>query len=108
MATKKNFTSINPATSFISAVQNDEKETVNEQPTAKAPRTRKPKAPQQPITLPTDEIKLYTLNEVSSILKVTVRTIYRYIDAGELKASKIGKSWRVSSEDLKSFIGGHN
>lgn len=50
------------------------------------------------------EIKLYTLREVSEILGVTVRTLYRYIEEGELKAKKIGNEWRVSYFDLKAYI----
>lgn len=51
-----------------------------------------------------DEVKVYTLAEVAAILKVTRRTLYNYVKAGTLPAVKIGKSWRVSEEALKSFI----
>lgn len=50
------------------------------------------------------EIKLYGLKEVGEILGVSVRTLYRYIDNGELKAKKIGNKWRVTHEDLKAYI----
>ncbi|MBC3887250.1 helix-turn-helix domain-containing protein [Acetobacterium paludosum] len=50
------------------------------------------------------EIKIYTLNEVEAILSVTRRTIYNYIKNGDLRASKIGKNWRVQYQDLQSFI----
>lgn len=48
--------------------------------------------------------QLYTTKEVADILKVTQRTIYNYIDSGQLRAQKIGKAWRISSESLKEFI----
>ena len=51
-----------------------------------------------------EEIKVYTLNEVTDILKVTTRTIYSYIKSGQLKAVKFGKYWRVSHEDLQEFV----
>lgn len=51
-----------------------------------------------------EEIRVYTLNEVRDILKVTQRTIYNYIKGGKLKAVKIGKYWRVSHEDLQEFV----
>ena len=50
------------------------------------------------------DIKLFTLDEVADILKVTKRTLYNYIKAGKLPAVKIGKYWRVSEESLQAFI----
>lgn len=50
------------------------------------------------------DIKVYTLEEVCNILKVTKRTVYNYIKGGQLKAVKVGKYWRVSEEHLKDFI----
>ena len=50
------------------------------------------------------EVKVYTLDEVADILKVTKRTLYNYIDAGKLKAVKVGQYWRVSEANLKAFI----
>lgn len=49
-------------------------------------------------------VKVYTLDEVSEILKVTKRTLYTYVKAGYLKAFKVGKYWRVSEEQLRDFI----
>jgi len=51
-----------------------------------------------------DSLKLYTIEEVSEILKVTPRTIYNYIKDGELEAVKIGKYWRVRHSALETFI----
>lgn len=50
------------------------------------------------------EIKLYTIEEVTDVLKVSRRTIYTYLKEGKLKAVKIGKYWRVSEENLQEFI----
>ena len=50
------------------------------------------------------DIKVYTLDEVAEILKVTKRTLYNYVKAGKLPAVKMGKYWRVSEESLQSFI----
>lgn len=53
--------------------------------------------------------KLYDLEEVGGVLKVTRQCLYNYIKAGKLKAMKYGKSWRVKEHDLKEFIEkGHN
>lgn len=48
--------------------------------------------------------KLYTIDEIAEILKVTQRTVYNYIKSGSLKAIKIGKYWRVRHEDLALFL----
>lgn len=47
---------------------------------------------------------IYTLHEIEEILGVTQRTLYRWIDAGSLKAFKAGRTWRVSEEALQEFI----
>jgi len=48
--------------------------------------------------------KLYTIDEIAEILKVTQRTIYNYIKSGSLKAIKIGKYWRIKHSDLEQFL----
>jgi excisionase family DNA binding protein len=50
------------------------------------------------------EIKVYALDEVAAILKVTRRTLYSYVHAGTMKAFKMGKYWRVSEGSLVEFI----
>ena len=55
-----------------------------------------------------EEMKLYTLREVEQILKVTQRTLYTYIQNGQLKATKIGKYWRVKHADLMDFVDNGN
>lgn len=48
--------------------------------------------------------KLYTLQEVANYLRVSRQTIYNYVTAKRLKASKIGKEYRVTEKDLKDFM----
>lgn len=47
--------------------------------------------------------KLYSLQEVAKHLRVSERSVFRYIHSGKLKATKIGY-WRISSDDLKAFL----
>jgi excisionase family DNA binding protein len=47
--------------------------------------------------------KLYTIQEVADILKVSKKSVYRYIKSGKLKAKKIGQ-WRIRKSDLEKFI----
>lgn len=48
---------------------------------------------------------LLTPEEVAKILKVSKRTVYRWIDSGELKVARIGrKTYRVFESDIKKFV----
>ena len=47
--------------------------------------------------------KLLTIEEVADILRVSTRSVNRYIIAGRLKASKIGV-WRIKQSDLDKFL----
>lgn len=51
-----------------------------------------------------EDFKLYTVKEITEILKVSQRTLYNYIKSGTLKAVKIGKYWRIRCVDLQSLI----
>lgn len=50
------------------------------------------------------EIKVYTVEEATEILKVTRRTLYRYIKAGQIKSIKLGREYRITEEALKDFL----
>jgi len=45
----------------------------------------------------------YTVDQISQMLSIHPKTVQRYIREGKLRASKIGKSWRVSGHDLSLF-----
>jgi excisionase family DNA binding protein len=47
--------------------------------------------------------KLFTIEEVAKILRVSGRSVTRYIESKKLKASKIGV-WRIKETDLKAFL----
>lgn len=47
--------------------------------------------------------KLLTLKEAAKYLRVSERSLYRYISDGRLKATKVGY-WRISEGDLQAFI----
>lgn len=53
-----------------------------------------------------EAFRLYTLSEIEPILGVTHRTLLDYVTSGKLRAAKIGGRWKISEENLKSFIGG--
>ncbi|OGY44326.1 MAG: hypothetical protein A2729_06105 [Candidatus Buchananbacteria bacterium RIFCSPHIGHO2_01_FULL_39_14] len=51
---------------------------------------------------------ILTLEEVAKIMKVSQKTVYRWVAAKKLRAAKIGhKTYRVLEKDLMSFINNH-
>ena len=46
----------------------------------------------------------YTVEEISHMLNIHPKTLQRYIREGRLRATKIGKSWRVAGHDLSVFV----
>ena len=47
--------------------------------------------------------KLLTIKEVAEILRVSERSVNRYIESGRLRASRIGQ-WRIKQSDLEKFL----
>jgi putative resolvase len=48
--------------------------------------------------------KYYTAKELAEMLGLNVMTIYRYINAGKLKAHKIGKEFRIDKSEFDRFM----
>jgi len=51
-----------------------------------------------------NEKSFYTAKELAEMLSLNVMTIYRYIDAGKLKAYKIGKEFRIEKAEFERFM----
>ena len=47
--------------------------------------------------------KLLNVKEVAEALRVSERSVFRYIHDGKLNASKVGY-WRINEEDLRYFL----
>ena len=51
---------------------------------------------------------ILTLEEVAKIMKVSLKTVYRWVGAKKLRAAKFGhKTYRVLEKDLIKFINDH-
>ena len=50
------------------------------------------------------EVELFTVEEISEILKIPSLTIRKYLRDGELQGHKMGKHWRISKESLEKFL----
>ena len=47
---------------------------------------------------------LLTIDDVARACKVSVKTVRRWIESGELRAAKLGAQWRIRPKDLELFI----
>lgn len=50
------------------------------------------------------DIRVYTTEEALKVLKVTKRTLYRYIKAGQIKAVRLGREYRITEDALRDFL----
>ncbi|MFE2497449.1 helix-turn-helix domain-containing protein [Streptomyces scopuliridis] len=47
----------------------------------------------------------YSVDQVAELLDLHVRTVRGYVRDGRLKATRIGKQYRIAREDLEAFTG---
>jgi excisionase family DNA binding protein len=52
----------------------------------------------------TEQIRWLSTKEASELLGVTLRSLYRFIDEGDLVAYKFGRVIRVQQSDVENFI----
>lgn len=48
--------------------------------------------------------KYLTVAEVAGLLRVSNMTVYRLIEAGDLPAGRVGKSFRIREVDLDKYL----
>lgn len=48
----------------------------------------------------------YTADQVADMLNMHPKTIRKYIREGKLKATKVGKQWRITGDELSQFSEG--
>ena len=55
---------------------------------------------------PTDisEVKFLTVAEVATMMRVSKMTVYRLVHGGELPAVRVGRSFRVSEDDVQEYL----
>lgn len=49
--------------------------------------------------------ELYSVERVASLLGLHIKTVRGYVRDGKLKATRLGKSYRISRTDLEAFTG---
>lgn len=50
--------------------------------------------------------RIYTLEEVASLLAISRRTVYKYATDGQLRARKLGGLWRITGAAILKFVNG--
>lgn len=53
-----------------------------------------------------EDMKLYTVQELSKLLDVTIIILREYIRQGKLREQKVGGKWIVTYDSLKEFLDG--
>jgi excisionase family DNA binding protein len=49
-------------------------------------------------------IEMLTPGEVAERLKISVYSVRRWIKQGELPAYRVGRAWRISTDDLAQWL----
>ena len=47
---------------------------------------------------------LLTPREVAEVMRVSTMTVYRLIKSGELRAVRVGKSYRLREDDIDAYL----
>lgn len=50
-------------------------------------------------------MSLYSVDQVAELLGLHVKTVRNYVRDGKLKATRIGKQYRIAAADLEDFTG---
>ena len=49
-------------------------------------------------------VKFLTVAEVAEVMRVSKMTVYRLVHSGELPAVRVGRSFRVTEEDVNQYL----
>lgn len=50
-----------------------------------------------------DNTRFHTIKEVAEQLRISEKTVRRWIEADALPAHKFGRQWRISNDDLRAY-----
>lgn len=48
--------------------------------------------------------RLLTVHEVAAIMRVSNMTVYRLIRAGELRAARVGRGYRIRESEVDAYL----
>ncbi len=50
------------------------------------------------------DVKFLTIAEVAAMMRVSKMTVYRLVHSGELPAVRVGRSFRVTEDDVNDYL----
>lgn len=50
------------------------------------------------------DVKFLTIAEVAATMRVSKMTVYRLVHSGELPAVRVGRSFRVTEDDVNDYL----
>ena len=53
---------------------------------------------------PLSDVRFLTVAEVAAMMRVSKMTVYRLVHGGELPAVRVGRSFRVTEEDVNEYL----
>jgi excisionase family DNA binding protein len=56
------------------------------------------------MTKPTRVPRMLAVTDIAELMRVSTRTVRRWIDSGDLRVHRLGRQVRVSEEDLAAFL----
>ena len=51
--------------------------------------------------------EIFTMGELSDYLKISVHTLYKLSQNGDIPGRKIGKQWRYIKKEIDKWLRGH-
>jgi excisionase family DNA binding protein len=48
--------------------------------------------------------RFVTVSEVANLLRVSNMTVYRLVQSGQLPAIRVGRSYRISEDDVDKYL----
>lgn len=48
--------------------------------------------------------EFYTIAETGNLLGLTIQTVRKYLNSGEIKGKKIGNIWYITKKQMKDYL----
>ena len=71
---------------------------------AATPHDDGPEIPRGPGPGDISDVRFLTVAEVATMMRVSKMTVYRLVHGGELPALRVGRSFRVTEDDVQEYL----
>ena len=51
-----------------------------------------------------NDLRVFTPEEVATILKMSARTVFHLLREGDINGFRVGKAWRISERELRRLL----